>query len=339
MSRLLPSHGFFHRAAPALTLVLLAPLVAEYLLGDLRITNLAALPLLACCYGCGALLIREIVRRKGGSWTVYLALAVAYALLAEGIVDQSFFNPDFLHLHALAYGFWPRLGTSPAWAVCVITLHVAWSLAVPIGMTESLYPARSSEPWLGWRGLAAALLLLLLGKLALGSYFYRVASHHASAAQIAVCTMLTMALVILALAWPRAVPIQRKPRSASAAHWLGIFSFLIGSVFIEAFWIGAFYLHWPAAITLSVELGLDLLALWLFCKFWPGRWTPLELCSASTGGLLVYVWHGYRIDRALHGAHGFLLHSLVVVGLCAVQAIAFFRVARFGNNSTGETAN
>jgi para-nitrobenzyl esterase len=44
--------------AALLTLGLLAPLVAEYFLGDLRITNLAALPILVCTYGCGAVLLR-----------------------------------------------------------------------------------------------------------------------------------------------------------------------------------------------------------------------------------------------------------------------------------------
>ncbi len=166
MSRQSGSTGLLKRVAAPLTLGLLAPLVAEYLLGDFRITNLAPLPFLVCTYGCGVLLIREIVRRKGGSWTVFLALAVAYAVLTEGIVNQSFFNPDYMHLHLLAYGFWPIFGTSPFWVVCVTTLHVLWSIAVPIGMTESLFPDRSSEPWLAWPGLTIAGLLFLLGDFA-----------------------------------------------------------------------------------------------------------------------------------------------------------------------------
>ena len=53
------------RAAPAVGLVFLAPLVAEFLLGNLPVTLLFGLVLLAPLYGGGALLIREVTRRAG----------------------------------------------------------------------------------------------------------------------------------------------------------------------------------------------------------------------------------------------------------------------------------
>jgi hypothetical protein len=320
-------------AAP-LTLGLLAPLVAEYLLGDFRITNLAPLPFLVCTYGCGAVLIREIVRRKGGRWTVFLALAVAYAILEEGIVNQSIFNPDYMHLHLLAYGFWPILGTSPFWIVCVTTLHVAWSIAVPIGMTESLFPERSSEPWLGWSGFTVAGLLFLLGDLAVGHFSYRVASHHASAAQITTCSVLTLALLTFAfLSWPPQ-PVISRQRARVAPVWLGVFCFLSGSVLVSAYTLGAYILHWPGTATMVAELLLDILVLIVLCKKWPAPWTALELWTATTAGLLVYAWHGYGIDHALHGAGGFPGHTVIVVGLCAAQTAAWFRVAHFRDGHT-----
>ena len=56
------------RVWPAIGLFFLAPLVAEFLLGDLPINLLGALLVLAPLYGGGALLIREVVRRTGGGW-------------------------------------------------------------------------------------------------------------------------------------------------------------------------------------------------------------------------------------------------------------------------------
>ncbi len=109
--------GMLRHLAPPLILFLLAPLVAEYLLGDFRITQLGPFPLLAMTYGCGALLIRDLARRGGRGWPAFLLLAAAYGILAEGIVNQSLFNPNFMHLHLLAYGFLPGLGTSPFWAI------------------------------------------------------------------------------------------------------------------------------------------------------------------------------------------------------------------------------
>jgi len=51
--------------APALSLFVIAPLVAEYLLGSLPMSMIAILPIMAAMYGSAALLIRETARRSG----------------------------------------------------------------------------------------------------------------------------------------------------------------------------------------------------------------------------------------------------------------------------------
>src|SRR3569623_1163228 len=138
--------NILRRAAPAFTLIFLSPLVAEFVLGDLNLAQLGALIALAPFYGGGAILIREVLRRSGRGWPSFLFLAFSYAVIEEGIVDQSLFNPDFLHLRLLDYGWVPALGTSPAWTVYVLGIHIAWSLAVPIGLTESFFADRGAEP-------------------------------------------------------------------------------------------------------------------------------------------------------------------------------------------------
>jgi hypothetical protein len=72
------------RVAPALGLYLLAPLVAEYLLGDFPLTRLPLLFVLAPVYGRAALLIREATRRAVRGWPTILLLALAFGLLLEG---------------------------------------------------------------------------------------------------------------------------------------------------------------------------------------------------------------------------------------------------------------
>jgi hypothetical protein len=62
---------------------------SEFLLGNLPITLLAGLVLLAPMYGGGALLIREITRRAGRGVPTMLLLGTAYGLLEEGIATQS----------------------------------------------------------------------------------------------------------------------------------------------------------------------------------------------------------------------------------------------------------
>ena len=322
------------RLAPTLVLVLLAPLVAEYLLGDFRITDLGPFPMMALTYGCGAVLIRDLVRRSGRGWPAFLALAVAYGLLAEGIVDQSLFNPEFMHLHILAYGFWPILGTSPFWAISVITGHVAWSMGVPIGMTESLFPEQSKQPWLGRVGLAVTAVLFLLGSAAIAAYFHRTATHHASAGQITVSAALILGLIVAAFTLPRRQPTIGNPHVEVAPVLIGAIGFLAGSIFVALYGIGAFILHWPGTVTAMVAAGLDALMVLLLWKAGPRSWTPLQVWAASTGGLLVYAWHGYVVDHVLHGATDVADHTFIVVGLCAVQAIGWFRAARFSAGRT-----
>jgi hypothetical protein len=196
-------------------------------------------------------------------------------------------------------------------------------------MTESLFPEQSRQPWLGRVGLAVTAVLFSLGSFAIAAYFHRTATHHASAGQIAVCAALIVGLVVAAFSLPRPQPAIEDPQVSVAPVWIGAIGFVAGSVFVALYGIGAFILHWPAMVTATMAAGLDALVLLLLWKAGPRGWTPLQVWAASTGGLLVYAWHGYVVDRALHGPTHIAGHTLIVVALCTVQAIAWFRVARF----------
>src|ERR1017187_5968008 len=87
------------RVLPAIGLFFIAPLVAEFLLGDLPITLLGALVVLAPMYGGGALLIREAARRTGRGWPSIIVLGLAYAIFEEAFTTQTLFNPNYLHLN------------------------------------------------------------------------------------------------------------------------------------------------------------------------------------------------------------------------------------------------
>src|SRR6185312_7023832 len=115
------------RIAPALLLLVLAPLTAEFLLGDFSIRQIALLVALLPQYGGGALLIREVTRRTGRGWPTIVTLGLAYSLIEEGLNTQSLFNPNYVGAHLLDYGFIPALGTSLLWTVFVLSIHVVWS--------------------------------------------------------------------------------------------------------------------------------------------------------------------------------------------------------------------
>ena len=155
--------NFLRRTAPAVGLFFLAPLVAEFLLGNLPITLIAGLVLLAPMYGGGALLIREVTRRAGRGVPTMLLLGVGYGLLEEGIATQSLFNPHYVGADLLRVGYVPWLGIAVPWTLYVLTLHAVGSTTVPIVMAELCTPERRTAPWLGWPGLVVAAVLFVVG--------------------------------------------------------------------------------------------------------------------------------------------------------------------------------
>jgi hypothetical protein len=113
------------RIMPAVGLFFLAPLIAEYLLGDFLLTYLGPLLFLAPMYGGAALLIREIVRRTRRGWPTIVVLALAYGILEEAFMTQTLFNPNYLgmNLHLQDHAYIPAFGMGAWWTVFVLALH------------------------------------------------------------------------------------------------------------------------------------------------------------------------------------------------------------------------
>jgi hypothetical protein len=191
------------RIGLAVALFLVAPLVAEFLLGNLSITVPPALLVLAPMYGGGALLARESVRRAGRGWPSLLLLGLAYGVAEEGLTTQSLFNPDYLRqqMHLLDPAHVAFLGMGAWWTVAVATYValdaavvlavVAWSRRAGWGRRHELalaggaatayaWHAFVQQPVVGDKGLVgrvgnAVFALALLALLAAGARRARVA--------------------------------------------------------------------------------------------------------------------------------------------------------------------
>jgi hypothetical protein len=222
------------RIAPAIGLFFIAPLIAEFLLGNLPISLLFALVILAPLYGAGALLIREVVRRTGRGWPSILVLGLAYGVFEEGITTQSLFNPDYANAHLLDHGFVSALGISVSWTIAVVGLHAVWSISVPIGLLESLAPNRRTTPWLGKVGLTVTAVLFALGSV--GSTVMQLSQDDfvASVPQFAGVVIAILLLVLVAMslrhAWPE-THVPPSPRTAPNPWWVGGFAFVTGTAF------------------------------------------------------------------------------------------------------------
>ena len=316
----------------ALALLILSPLIAEYLLGSMPVAMLPILPVMMLMYGAGALLIRDIVRRAGKGWPSLILLAAAYGFVEEGLITQSLFNPNYMHLRLLDFGFVPALGTSPVWATYVLGLHVFWSIAMPIGLVECLFPARRATPWLGPISTGLVGLLYLAGLGLVAAFTYKSLPFMAAPAQIVGVLVIVAALIAAGLAWPQGTERSAPATAGKAPHplVLALVSFVPGSLFVATEYYGIRWLHtpWPGAVALMG--GCELLALALMVALTRRRtWTNAQRFALMAGAFGVYVWFGFPTDLALHGRDDLPAHAILVAVMLGVAVIAGVKAIRF----------
>ena len=272
------------RAAPALALLVLAPWVGEFLLGNISVRRLPALLSLALLYGCGALLIREVTRRAGRGWPTILLLGAAYGLIEAGLVDQAMFNPSFEGWDFQAVTPVQALGISAWYAWTFVVGHSLWSIAVPIALVELLFPARAGNPWLGRVGLVLTGVGYLSGCVVVWRFVYGSEKFLASPGQLAGAAAVAAVLIAGAFAcrsvtqpvghgWvPRPLPLG-----------LGVFVALgIYQVRPES-WAGLLF-------------GMVWLALIAGLLFWFARqcaWGPRHQLALVAAALGTYAWLGF----------------------------------------------
>jgi hypothetical protein len=315
------------KAAPAIALFFLAPLVAEFLLGDLPITLLPALVILAPMYGGGALLVREISRRTGRGWPTILLLGLAYAIIEEAYTTQTLFNPDYLHLHLslLAPAYIPALGIGAWWTVFVLTLHAVWSISVSIALAEALVPDRETTPWLGNLGLTITAVLFLLG--AVASTRMEIKNDHfiASTGQFIGAAVACLIVIAIAFCIPRSSPARIQGPGGAPSPWLvGAASLVAGSIFllVPRLW------GWRA-VGIYVALFLAMI---VAVSVWSRRenWARLHRLALAGGAALAYAWHAFLQAPAVgkNDALNRVGNAVFATGLIVLLWIAAKRPSR-----------
>jgi hypothetical protein len=314
------------RPLPAIGLFFLAPLVAEFLLGNLPIKMLGALVALAPMYGGGALLIRELVRRAGRGWPSIALLGLAYGILEEGFTTQSLFNPNYLslNLHLLEPAYIRALGIGGHWTIFVLTLHVAWSICVPIALIEAAVPGRADTPWLGGPGLTITALLFAFGIAFTTFIGFRQDRFMSSTGQFAVAALVIVLLVIAAFRFPRATP--QVAVGWTPSPWLvGALALAAGSAVLL---VPAAWGWWAAAADLAIDVGVAAMVL-----RWGSRaeWNLRHKLALGAGAAFAYAWHAFVEKPVMGGAGMDVRIGNAVFALGAVLLIAFAakRTARY----------
>lgn len=307
---------------PALALFITAPLVAEFLLGNLPAKLLPALIVLAPLYGGGALLIREWVRRTGRGWPSILLLGIAYAILEEAYTTQSLFNPDYLKLHLglLTPAYIPALGIGGWWTLWMFNVHAVWSIATPIALIEACVPDRARVPWLGRIGMIVTTMVFIFGAAASAMFQFKQDPFLASRPQFAFAAVVIVILATTAFL----IPVKRLNGGDGSAPspWIaGAVALLFGSaaLFVPQSW------GWGAVAEL---VGLDLVML-LAVLAWSRRrgWGLKHQLGLGAGAALAYGWHAFL----QHPAVGVLDPSVRIgnaIFLAAALALIWFAARR-----------
>ena len=219
---------------PLLALILLSPIIAEMLSGSsppLEWLNPITPLLLIWLYGAGVLVMRETAFRWKTGWPSILLLGAAYGIIEEGLAVKSFFDPGWMDLGTLAwYGRW--LDVNWVWAVWLTIYHAVVSIAIPIFLTEWIWPRIRGQPLTSRRGYITAIGLLAGATVFINLFLtpYRPSVWHLLGAAAAVVFLAWAAKKYAGALWAR-LPSRRLPRSPPLYAVAG-FGFLMGSFLV-----------------------------------------------------------------------------------------------------------
>src|SRR4051794_7140694 len=153
--------SFPRRIAPAFTLALLAPTLAEVLPGATRFSAIFVFPIEVCVWGIGAVLIREVVRRKGLGWASLLLLALVLAIAEECLIQQTSLAPLVIQLKGQVYA--RAFGINYVYLLWALMYETVYVVLLPILLAELIFPARRDEGWMSKSGIMVSLVLFGLG--------------------------------------------------------------------------------------------------------------------------------------------------------------------------------
>ncbi|MEV4009161.1 hypothetical protein AB0J35_01600 [Nonomuraea angiospora] len=323
------------RLAPAIGLWFVAPLTAEFLMGNIAITDVVTMISTTFLYGAGALVIREVARRTGRGRPTILAWALAYGIFEEAFFTQTLWNQNWFGVRILDYGYVPALGTGVPWLMFMVGVHTIWSISVPIAVVETLAGSRRTTPWLGKIGLRVVSVVFavffVLGAIAKGM----AGGWFATPAQYAGAGVVVVALIVLGLRLRRSAPTVE---GAAPGPW-AVFAFALvaGAFFVLLYACDPTGLSpWLAGLSVPAWLSV-LLYLALFAGVgalvarWSHRsgWSDAHRLALAAGAMLTYAWHSFpwKVIVPASPAADLAGNAVMTVGAVVLLVFAARRVA------------
>ncbi|WP_170153818.1 hypothetical protein [Actinoplanes italicus] len=193
----------------------LATWCAEVVWGGFTVADYPMVVLfLGPLYGSAAVLIREVVRRRGGGWPSMVLMAAAFGLVQAGLVDVTLFDrgaladTEFAAWNESAVRTWvPVLGFSAEQLFGFVGNHVWLSICAPIAVVEACSsPGRRREPWLGRWSAGVFAVLYVVASLLIRSD----TGYDPSPVQVGFVVVVVVGLVSAALWWRPGVRWRRE---------------------------------------------------------------------------------------------------------------------------------
>jgi hypothetical protein len=313
------------RAIAVGSLLVLSPIGAELLAAYDDSTGrpgelLFSVVFFALLYGCPALLIRELVRRTGRGWVAMLMLMAAAGLLQAGVIDQSLFADNYGEVKG-----WERwlhdtyispLGVGGYFLQSFVLGHIIYSFGAPVAVAEAMAPRIARKPWLGRRGIIAAVAgwLLVAGAIladTLGG------DDYGTLAEVLVTLAVVVALVVCALRLtPRPRPARLSP--APRLRTVAAVAFLAASAhdLTPTTWFGV------AGAVLVVGASFALLAYTAHTR----EWTVAHAAAVGAGalvsrGVLAFTYFPVVGETAAVPKYMHNVVMLLIVGAAGVYAV------------------
>ncbi|MFI5417968.1 MAG: hypothetical protein ACHQ2Y_03605 [Candidatus Lutacidiplasmatales archaeon] len=282
----------FLRSHPILCLFLLTPGMVEYLSGSSALANIVLNPVWfvlqlgfnAAMYLPGALLVREAMIRWNKGWPTAFALGGAYAIMEEGIADQTILNPFNSPIGgAGVYGHY--LGINWLWLPDVLLIHILMSICVPILLLDYALPEIRGKSLLSGRGVVAAVAVISVDTALLGAVVVGFGHYWYGVGLLVACIGAIVALIVLGYVLPKHLfPVRpgAPTRGPTAFFLLGAFVYPLMVVAAAA----------TASRGASPLLGflavvaVPLVFLWVFVRS-VGSERNVPQLVAFSGGLMV----------------------------------------------------
>jgi hypothetical protein len=299
------------------------------LFGATRITTLFVLVPQIGAWGCPAVIIRYLTRRRRQGWAAILLLGLALAVAVECVILQTSFAPLVGVDPSHAYG--RALGVNWVYLLWALGYESIWVVVLPIQLTELIFPARRDDPWLGRRGLIIAAAVFVLASFAAWYLWTRIAApmySHGEVYRPPLLSLLiavagTVLLVLGAFGLRRGTGPERTSTRPVAQPWLvGVVAFVLGLL-----WSALVFLAYgvapalPVAIPITGGIALACVAFFLV-RYWswnPG-WQDTHRLALVFGALVASMLAGFWV---IAGAQPIDFSGKLVLNVIAVLLMAY----------------